>query len=137
VIFLDTNVMSETSRRRPDEAVLAWLDRHDGDLALSTVALAETVFGIERIRPDQRAQRLERDLDQWRSRFAGKIFSFTEEAALVYGSIMGEALRGGRAMSAPDGMIAAIARVNGGRLATRNVKDFKGCGIELIDPWLN
>ncbi len=40
-------------------------------------------------------------------------------------------------MSAPDGMIAAIARVNGGRLATRNVKDFKGCGIELIDPWLN
>lgn len=135
MIFLDTNVMSETSRRRPDEAVLIWLDRHDGELALSTVALAEMVFGIERIKPDQRALRLAHDLTQWRSRFAGKIFGFGEDAALAYGSIMGEAVRHGRAMSAPDGMIAAIARINGGRLATRNIKHFEGCGIALIDPW--
>lgn len=127
--------MSETSRRTPDESVLIWLDRHDGQLALSTVVLAEIAFGIERIKPDQRAQRLAHDLVQWRSRFAGKIFSFGEDAALAYGSIMGEAARYGRPMSAPDGMIAAIARVNGGRLATRNARHFEGCGIELIDPW--
>jgi predicted nucleic acid-binding protein len=48
---------------------------------------------------------------------------------------MGEAVRGWRTMSAPDGMIAAIARINGGRLATRNTKDFRLSGIELIDPW--
>lgn len=63
------------------------------------------------------------------------MFSFTEEAALSYGEIMGDAVRKGRAMSAPDGMIAAIARINGGRLATRNLKDFQTTELELISPW--
>jgi predicted nucleic acid-binding protein len=59
----------------------------------------------------------------------------TEEAALAYGDIMGAASRQGLGMSAPDGMIAAIARVNGGRLATRNPVDFRTTGLELISPW--
>jgi predicted nucleic acid-binding protein len=56
-------------------------------------------------------------------------------AALAYGDIMGAASRQGVGMSAPDGMIAAIARVNGGRLATRNLADFQTTGLELISPW--
>ena len=48
---------------------------------------------------------------------------------------MGEARRKGAGMSAPDGMIAAIARVNGGRLATRNLDDFRTTGLELMSPW--
>ena len=71
----------------------------------------------------------------WRRRFAGRIFGLTEEAALAYGEIMGEARRKGAGMSAPDGMIAAIARVNGGRLATRNLDDFRTTGLELMSPW--
>jgi len=59
----------------------------------------------------------------------------TEEAALVYGEIMGAASRQGLGMSAPDGMIAAIAKVNGGRLATRNLLDFRTTGLDLISPW--
>ena len=54
---------------------------------------------------------------------------------MAYGDIMGEAARKGRPMSAPDGMIAAIARINGGRLATRNRKDFETTGLDLISPW--
>lgn len=57
------------------------------------------------------------------------------EAALAYGEIMGEAARQGRAMAAPDGMIAAIARVNGGRLETRNLKDFDTTDLTLFNPW--
>lgn len=64
-----------------------------------------------------------------------RIFSLTDEAALAYGEIMGQAARRGRAMTAPDGMIAAIARVNGGRLATRNLKDFETTDLELFNPW--
>ncbi len=71
----------------------------------------------------------------WRRRFSDKMFAFTEEAALAYGDIMGDAERQGRGMSVPDGMIAAIARINGGRLATRNLKDFETTGLELISPW--
>lgn len=135
MIFLDTNVISETLKKAPDSAVIAWLVRHDAELALPTVAVGEIAFGIQKIRLDQRADRLEEGLVSWRRRFSDKMFSFTEEAALAYGDIMGDAARQGRGMSAPDGMIAAIARINGGRLATRNLKDFETTGLELISPW--
>ncbi|MCK1732357.1 type II toxin-antitoxin system VapC family toxin [Bradyrhizobium sp. 142] len=135
MIFLDTNVISETLRKAPDDAVIAWLVRHDAELALPTVTIAEIAFGIQKIRPDQRAARLERGLSEWRRRFADRIFGLTEEAALAYGDIMGEATRRGQPMSAPDGMIAAIVRVNGGRLATRNLSDFASTGLDFISPW--
>ena len=135
MIFLDTNVLSETLRKAPNEAVIAWLVRHDAELALSTVTIAEIAYGIQKIKPDQRADRLERGLDDWRRRFADRIFGLTEEAALAYGELMGAAARQGLVMSAPDGMIAAIAQVNGGRLATRNLTDFGTTGLDLISPW--
>jgi predicted nucleic acid-binding protein len=104
-------------------------------IALPTVTIAEIAFGIQKIRPDQRADRLEQGLSDWRRRFANRIFGLTEEAALAYGEIMGTAKQLGLGMSVPDGMIAAITRVNGGRLATRDLKDFQPTGIELISPW--
>ncbi|ADY66059.1 plasmid stabilization protein [Agrobacterium tumefaciens] len=127
--------MSETLRKAADSAVIAWVVRHDAELALPTVAVAEITFGIQKIRPDQRAGRLEEELVSWRHLFSDKMFAFTEEAALAYGDIMGDAARQGRGMSAPDGMIAAIARINGGRLVTRNLKDFETTGLELISLW--
>jgi hypothetical protein len=135
VIFLDTNVVSETLRKSPDPAVVAWLVRYDAELALPTVTIAEIAFGIAKIRPDQRTVRLEQGLADWRHRFADRIFGLTEEAALAYGEIMGAASRQGFGMSAPDGMIAAIARVNGGRLATRNLTDFRTTDLDLTSPW--
>jgi predicted nucleic acid-binding protein len=135
LIFVDTNVISESLRRSPDAAVVSWLTRYDAELALPTVTIAEIAFGISKIHPDQRAQRLAQGLSEWRRRFADRIFGLTESAALAYGDIMGAASRGGRPMSAPDGMIAAITLVNGGRLASRNVSDFVATGLEVISPW--
>ncbi len=135
MIFLDTNVVSETLKRTPEASVLRWLEKHDAELALSTVVIAELAFVINKIRPDERAQRLANGLEAWRSRFAGRVFAFTEEAALTYGELMGEAIRAGRPMSAPDGMIAAIARVHSAPLATRNVANFRETGVVLVDPW--
>jgi len=135
VIFLDTNVVSEMLKKAPSEAVRAWLKRFDTELALSTVAIAEIWYGVCRIRPDQRARRLEAGLAAWRERFADRIFGFTEEAAFAYGEMMSAAERKGRIMSAPDGMIAAIAKINGGRLATRNGADFATTGLEIVSPW--
>ena len=135
MIFLDTNVISETLKSVPAPVVLAWLARHDAELALPSVVIAEVAFGIERIRPDQRAKRLDLGLSDLRKRFSDRIFGLTEEAALAYGAIMGHAVQRGRTMSTADGLIAAIARVNGGRLATRNLSDFASTGLELISPW--
>jgi predicted nucleic acid-binding protein len=114
--------------------VIAWLVRNDADLALPTVNIAEIAFGIGKIRPDERAARLEQGLASWRHRFADRIFPRTEAAALAYGDIMSAALRQGRPMTVPDGMIATIARINGGHLATRNLPDFATTGLELICP---
>lgn len=135
MIFLDTNVLSETLRKSPAQAVIEWLTRYDAELALPTMTIAEVAFGIQKILPDQRALRLAQGLSDWRRRFADRIFGLTEEAALAYGDIMGAASRQGKAMSAPDGMIAAIVQTNRGRLATRNLDDFRTTGLELISPW--
>jgi len=135
LIFLDTNVISETLRKSPDPTVMNWLAVHDDSLAIPTVTIAEIAFGIAKIRPDERSLLLQRGLDAWRSRFAGRIFAFTEKAALVYGDLMGAAHQAGRALSAPDGMIAAIAIVNQGRLASRNTRDFGALPVTLINPW--
>jgi predicted nucleic acid-binding protein len=135
LIFLDTNVVSETLRKAPNPAVIAWLEQYDAALGLPTVTIGEIAFGIRKIAPDQRAVQLERGLADWRHRFADRIFGFTEAAALAYGDIMAVALRQGRPMSAPDGMIAAIARINDARLATRNLTDFATTGLELVCPW--
>lgn len=135
MIFLDTNVISETLRKSPDPTVMAWLAAHDDSLAIPTVTIAEIAFGIAKIRPDERSSLLQRGLDAWRGRFAGRIFAFTEQAALVYCDLMGAAHRAGTALSAPDGMIAAIAIVNQGRLASRNTRDFSALPVSLINPW--
>jgi len=135
LIFLDTNVVSETLRARPERSVMRWLVRHDAELALSSVVIGELAYGIAKVRPDQRAVRLQSGLDDWRARFAGRIFAFTEEAALAYGEFMGTASLRGRPGAAPDGMIAAIAKVHGSPLATRNIADFESAGIALINPW--
>ncbi len=135
MIFLDTNVVSESLRKTPNSAVIAWLVRHDSELAMPTVTIAEIAFGIRKIQPDQRAKRLEEGLASWRQRFADRIFPFTEASVLAYGDIMSEALRQGRPMTVPDGMIAAIASVNGGRLATRNITDFGTTDLVLVSPW--
>lgn len=105
------------------------------ELALPVVTLAEIAFGIERIRPQQRAKRLEQRYRKWTERYAAAIYLFNNDCAYAYGSLMAKAERAGRPMSVPDGMIAAIALVNGGRLATRNIRDFETTGLDLISPW--
>ncbi|HEY3778468.1 MAG TPA: type II toxin-antitoxin system VapC family toxin [Rhizomicrobium sp.] len=135
MIFLDAKVVSKSLRKIPDPSVTAWLRRYDAELALPAVTIAELAFGIEKSRSDERSSRLEQGLAAWRHRFADRIFAFTEAAALACGDIMSTALRQGRPMTAPDGMIAAIARVNHGRLATRNVSDFATTGLDLVSPW--
>jgi predicted nucleic acid-binding protein len=135
LIFLDTNVISESLRKDPSRRVLDWLAAHDQELAIPTVTLAEIAFGIAKIRPDERSRLLQEGLDAWRARFADRIFPFTEAAALEYGDIMGEAAGRGATLSVSDGMIAAVAIANRGRLASRNTRDFEHLPLDAIDPW--
>lgn len=74
MIFLDTNVVAESLKKEPDEAVMAWLKRFDVELALSTVVIAKIAYGVQKIRPDERSLRLERGFSNLRQRFADRIY---------------------------------------------------------------
>jgi predicted nucleic acid-binding protein len=135
LIFLDTNVVSEFAKPKPSTTVFEWVERHDSELALSSVVIGEIGYGIEQIRPAERPPRLQEAFASLRQRFAGRTYAFDEEASLIYGRVMGNAKRQGRAMSIPDGNIAAIALQHTAALATRNSDHFAIAELQLIDPW--
>ena len=135
MIFLDTNVLSEAMRIAPDARVMRWLGALGERGSVSTVVLAELRFGIERIRPSERAPRLANVLAELVHGYAGRIHGFDLDAAFIYGEIMGKASRAGRPMQAPDGMIAAISLRHKAELATRNVRDFEALGVTVVNPW--
>jgi predicted nucleic acid-binding protein len=137
MICIDTNVISETMKPNPNPQVMTWLLRHDHEIGLPTIAIAEIAFGIGKLQGSTRAMSLQQQLDAWRERFAARLIVFDETAALVYGSLMSAALRQGRAMTVLDGLIGALALRHNAKLATRNTKDFDVSGLNLINPWID
>ncbi len=138
MIVLDTNIVSEFMTSPPAAPVLAWLNNQDAaDLYLTTISIAEIVFGL-RAMPDGKRRRLLHDrFEQFlTSAFQSRILVFDEAAARAYGEIRGDRRELGRPMGDFDGQIAAIAKTKGFTVATRNIKDFEGCGILLIDPFV-
>ena len=132
--LVDTNVISETFRPRPAGAVLEWIgDQFIADLFLSSISLGELVRGARRLTDEMRRRRIER----WVRRdlavqFQGRVLPFDAEAAVVWGEIMGD---GERIRRVRDAQIAAVARRHALTLVTRNVDDFAGMSVALLDPW--
>jgi predicted nucleic acid-binding protein len=136
MIVLDTNVVSELMRPMPHEAVVRWVDEHGSELYLTTISQAEILYGVELLPKGERGTAILAAASEiFQSYFSGRILSFGSEAATSYARIAADRRRSGRPISAFDAQIAAIARANGAELATRNVADFAGCGIDVIDPW--
>jgi predicted nucleic acid-binding protein len=137
MIILDTNVLSEAARHNPDPNVIDWLREQSLlDLATTTICVAELRYGIARLPVGQRRNALEKKLFAFLSRgIANRIFDFDLPAAEIYGDLVANRTRIGRPLEGFDGLIAAIARSRNAAIATRNVNDFDGCGIDLINPW--
>ena len=137
-LLLDTNVLSEVTKPSPDANVLGWLDRLDEDRTfISVVSIAEIRRGValmdEGRRRDSLTEWLARELPQ---RFEQRVLPVDEAVALAWGDLMGVAKRRGRGLSSMDGLIGATAIAQSLTLATRNVKDFDGFGIDLYNPWM-
>ena len=137
MIVLDTNVISEAMRPAPDAAVMAWLRAQPlAEIATTTVCLAEIDYGLCRIPQGRRRKDLEEKLRTFLARgFRDRMLPFDEAAARLYGSIVTTRQGMGRPIDAFDAMIAAIARSRLAAVATRNVADFEGCGVTVLDPW--
>jgi toxin FitB len=137
MIVLDTNVLSETLRPVPETRVLAWLaSQPRASLFTTTVTRGEVFYGIRLLPAGQRRQGLWNATQAiFNEDFAGQVLSFDSDAADAYAEIAESRKSAGRPISQFDAMIAAVARSRGASLATRNVKDFVDCGIDIVDPW--
>jgi hypothetical protein len=137
VILLDTNVMAELMRPRPDPQVLAWADRLDpATVGITTMNEAEILHGIARLPEGRRRQALRESWDALLpAMFGERVWPFDREAAHWYGELLRRRERLGKPMATADAVIAAITLAKGAQLATRNGADFAGIGIDLINPW--
>ena len=137
MIILDTNVVSEPLKPAPAQAVLDWLDRQVPEtLYLTAVSLAELLAGIEALPQGRRRLELEQAVTrQILPLFEGRILPFDAKAAEAFGKVRAGAQAVGNTIGFADGAIAAVAAAKGFVLATRNVRDFRGGGVELINPW--
>lgn len=137
MILLDTNVVSELMREAPEAKVQKWISsQKTGGLGLSTICIAEIRRGLARLPKGRRRNQLELNFTAFVAEaFEGRIFSFDEEAAQVYGEIAARREKAGFTIDAVDMMIVAVAHTLDAAVATRNVKDFAGCGVKVINPW--
>jgi predicted nucleic acid-binding protein len=137
MILLDTNILSELMRPLPATAVEEWLgEQPSASLFISAVTEAELRFGLALLPDGKRRSRLVAEVDDMLAGdFADRILPFDSPAAIAYARIASGRRKAGRPIAQADAQIAAIAQSRGAALATRNVTDFEGCGVHLIDPW--
>ena len=136
MIVLDTNVVSEAMKPEPHPAVLAWLnDQVAETLYLSSVTLAELLFGIGALAAGKRRDLLTQALDGLMGLFRDRVLPFDIDAARRYGELAVKAKAGGRGFPTPDGYIAAIAASRGFIVASRDTGPYEAAGVTVINPW--
>lgn len=137
MIVLDTNVVSELCRTVPNADVFDWAAQQSADsLYITTVTEAELWYGVELLPAGRNRRTLEAATEQMLNIFFGRrILSFDRAAARIYAEIRASRRLAGRVIGELDCMIAAIARVHGASVATRDIYGFDNCGIEVINPW--
>ncbi|MCY3812045.1 MAG: PIN domain-containing protein [Gammaproteobacteria bacterium] len=130
MILLDTNVVAELCRRRPDPAVERWAGSALSPFGLSVVSVEEVHFGLAW----KRNARIEALVDRFLAERC-EIFAVTPAVARCAGALRGRFRRTGRTRTQADMLIAATAQVHQLPVATRNVRDFEGCGVALLNPF--
>ena len=137
MIILGTNVISELMRPKPSARVAAWVANQSvTELFTTSITAAKIFYGIELLAKGKRREDLLAAAEaMFAEDLAEHVFAFESDAARAFSSIAVRRRALGRPISHADAQIAAIARVRGAKLATRNVADFLGCGLDVVDPW--
>jgi predicted nucleic acid-binding protein len=135
--LLDTNVISETIAPRPEPRVIAWFSTvAQEELFIPVVAKAELLFGVLVLPSGRRREALSAMIDAWFEPYeGGAILPFTTREARTYAAIVADRRAHGRPVRELDAQIAAIAATQNLAVVTRNVADFDGCGVPVINPW--
>lgn len=131
--LVDANVLSEATRPRPDESVVAWLARNETELAVNPIILGELQYGILLLPSGKKRERLMK----W---FAAGIkhlpvIDLDAGTGKVWAALLAELKRKGRAMPIKDSLVAATARQHRLTVATRNTTDFAHAGVKVVNPF--
>jgi predicted nucleic acid-binding protein len=136
MIVLDTNVVSEAMKPEPNPAVLAWLNDQVADtLYLSSVTLAELLFGVGALPDGRRKGMLAQAIDGLMGLFRDRVLPFDTDAARCYADLAVTARSAGRGFPTPDGYIAAIAASRGFVVASRDTAPYEAAKVTVINPW--
>lgn len=137
MIVLDTNVVSELLRPAADPDVLRWLDAQPPDtLYLCSVVTGELLYGVARLPDGRRKQRVAQALQSViHEDFNLRVLSFDLEASMIYADFAARRESQGQPISMADAQIAATCLRYDATLASRNVRDFEGLSLALINPW--
>jgi toxin FitB len=137
MIILDTNVISEPFKPKPDPAVMDWLDAQEPEtLYITAITVAELLAGVYKMPAGRRREELSGSIENLMARiFDRRILYFEIQAVEAFGPVNARACAVGNPIAFADCAIAAIASAHGFVLATRNVRDFKGTGIKIFNPW--
>jgi predicted nucleic acid-binding protein len=135
--LLDTNIPSELTQPMPDPRVRDWVDAQDNaSLYFSVVSVGELRRGFTMLSPGKKRTRLEQWFEQYLlPLFGDRILPVTQSIGDCWGVLDGECQLRGKTLNTADGMIAATALKHGLTVVTRNVKDFAGLGVIVLNPW--
>lgn len=135
--LLDTNVVSETVRAKPERLVLDWLETQTPrDLYLAAQTLGELVRGMRKTGDRIRRERLENWIEvDLAKQFEGRVLPYDGAAATIWGRLMGDGERSGRTPAPADAQIASVAIRHDLTVATRNIRDFEHLDVKLFNPW--
>jgi predicted nucleic acid-binding protein len=137
MILLDTNVVSEAMKAEPHPSVRDWLDAQAAEtLFLSSITVAELMFGIGALPEGKRKDSLVATLEGILALFDARVLSFDLAAARHYAVLATKARAAGKDFPTPDGYIAAIAAAHGFAVASRDTSAFTAAGLTVIDPWM-
>ena len=136
MIVIDTNVVSELMRPSPASVVVSWIrSQPDHELYTTSITVAEIGYGIERLPEGRRKRLLQTTAEQVFATFAEQVLPFDTAAATQYATIASAREQAGTPIDGFDAQIASVCRAHQAALATRNLKDFLGTGVEVLDPW--
>lgn len=137
MIVLDTNVISEIFRPSPEASVVDWMASLTGDVAITSMTLAELLAGVRRLPDGRRKTDLTKHIEAALQPYRGSrsVLPFDESAAVRYADVLVAREAAGAPISTADAQIAAICLAHNATCATRNTKDFAHTGIDLINPW--
>ena len=135
--LVDTNVLSELAKPKPEPLVVAWLRDHEPDLYLSTITIGELRRGIESLPAGKRKTALQSWFTDLCKRMEGRILSFNTSTAHIWGQKMADWDKKGTPVPSLDSQIAATAHRHNLTVVTRNIADFKNTGVKLFNPFVD